>query len=103
MVKSDDLIWFTGPPFGTFNWYEGTVTKPELPFNVYRIHGKTGKATVATGEINRPNGLAFSPDKSKLYICENLCFSGLKRNRLFMAAGHSLYSVYVNTQGALGG
>ena len=26
-----------------------------------------------------------------------------KRNRLFMAAAHSLYALYVNTQGALGG
>ncbi len=33
----------------------------------------------------------------------NLCFGGRYRNRLFMAASHSLYSVYVNTQGAPGG
>jgi gluconolactonase len=35
--------------------------------------------------------------------CANLCFGGRYRNRLFMAASHSLYSLYVNTQGALGG
>ncbi len=35
--------------------------------------------------------------------CANLCFGGAKRNRLFMAAAHSLYSLYVNTQGASGG
>jgi gluconolactonase len=35
--------------------------------------------------------------------CANVCFGGIKRNRLFMAAAHSLYAVYVNTQGALGG
>ena len=35
--------------------------------------------------------------------CANLCFGGLKRNRLFMAASQSLYALYVNTQGALGG
>ncbi len=35
--------------------------------------------------------------------CANLCFGGAKRNRLFMAASHSLYAVYVNTQGAVGG
>ncbi len=33
-------------------------------------------------------------------VCGNLCFGGPKRNRLFMAASQSLYSVYVNTQGA---
>ena len=36
-------------------------------------------------------------------LCANLCFGGLRRNRLFMAASHSLYSLYVNTQGAQGG
>jgi len=35
--------------------------------------------------------------------CANVCFGGLKRNRLFMAAAHSLYSLYVNTQGVAGG
>ena len=35
--------------------------------------------------------------------CANLCFGGRLRNRLFMAASHSLYSLYVNTQGAKGG
>ena len=35
--------------------------------------------------------------------CANLCFGGRYRNRLFMAASHSLYALYVNTQGALGG
>jgi gluconolactonase len=33
-------------------------------------------------------------------VCANLCFGGTKRNRLFMAASQSLYSVYVGTQGA---
>ncbi|WP_299845075.1 SMP-30/gluconolactonase/LRE family protein [uncultured Jannaschia sp.] len=32
--------------------------------------------------------------------CANLCFGGRHGNRLFMAASHSLYAVYVNTQGA---
>ena len=33
-------------------------------------------------------------------ICGNVCFGGTKRNRLFMTASQSLYSVYVETQGA---
>jgi gluconolactonase len=33
----------------------------------------------------------------------NICFGGVKRNRLFMAASHSLYSIYVGAQGAIGG
>jgi gluconolactonase len=35
--------------------------------------------------------------------CANLCFGGRRRNRLFMAASQSIYSVYVNTQGVAGG
>jgi gluconolactonase len=35
--------------------------------------------------------------------CANLCFGGVKRNRLFMTASHSLYSLYVEAQGAIGG
>ncbi len=33
--------------------------------------------------------------------CANLCFGAARRNRLFMAAGHSLYALYVNTRGAV--
>ena len=35
--------------------------------------------------------------------CANLCFGGPHRNRLFMAASHSIYSAYFNTQGVKGG
>jgi gluconolactonase len=35
--------------------------------------------------------------------CANLCFGGRKRNRLFMAASQSLYALYVEAQGAVGG
>ena len=69
VVKSDDSVWFTDPPFGILGNYEGHVATPELPTNVYRLD-KSGQLTVATGDINRPNGLAFSPDESKLYIVE---------------------------------
>jgi gluconolactonase len=33
--------------------------------------------------------------------CANLCFGGPRRNRLFMAASHSLYALHVNTRGAV--
>jgi gluconolactonase len=35
--------------------------------------------------------------------CANVCFGGRYRNRLFMAASHGLYALYVNTQGVAGG
>src|SRR5262249_14760313 len=55
VVKSDDTIWFTDPPFGILGNYEGHVATPELPTNVYRLDPRTGRATVAAGDINRPN------------------------------------------------
>ena len=53
--------------------------------------------------------LVFAPDGAKIgrialpERCANVCFGGLKRNRLFMAASQSLYALYVNTQGVAGG
>jgi len=46
----------------------------------------------------KPIGRIILPERSA-----NVCFGGLKRNRLFMAASQSVYALYVNTQGALGG
>ncbi|HEX5998413.1 MAG TPA: SMP-30/gluconolactonase/LRE family protein [Hyphomicrobiaceae bacterium] len=53
--------------------------------------------------------LVFNPDGKPIgrialpERCANVCFGGLKRNRLFMAAAQSVYALYVNTQGASGG
>src|SRR5262249_31932466 len=71
VVKSDDTIWFTDPPSGISNNYIGEAAKQELPNNVYRLDPKTRQATVViSGQVQRPNGLAFSPDESKLYLIE---------------------------------
>lgn len=189
VCKSDGSLWFTDPPFGILGNYEGHVAKVELPTDVYRLDSKTKKLAVVASGINRPNGLAFSPDEKRLYIveagtaprvirvfdvsadgaqlvggkdgsggrtlvtaeadgtpdglrvdvdgnlwvgwgmgksgldgvsifnpdgkpigridlperCANLCFGGRMRNRLFMCASTSVYSLFVNTQGAVGG
>jgi gluconolactonase len=68
VVRSDGSVWFTDPPFGILGHYEGHVAEPELPTSVYRIDGKTGRATVVTDEVPRPNGLCFSPDETRLYV-----------------------------------
>jgi gluconolactonase len=53
--------------------------------------------------------LIFNPAGKKIGLirlperCANVCFGGPNRDRLFMAASHSVYALYVNTQGALGG
>jgi len=183
VVHSDGAIWFTDPGYGIMSDYEGHKAPFELPANLYRLDPNTRQATVVAADMDKPNGLCFSPDEKKLYVvdtgtpkqagdprpirvydvedgmhlkngrlfanmapgssdgircdvdgnvwsaagwagegfsgvhvfapdgvligkihlpetCANLCFGGAKRNRLFMAASQSLYSVYVDTQGA---
>jgi gluconolactonase len=68
VCKSDGSIWFTDPSFGILGWYEGEKAEPELPTNVYRWDGEL---TLVAEGINQPNGLAFSPDESILYIVES--------------------------------
>jgi gluconolactonase len=182
IVKSDGSIWFTDPTFGIRGFYEGEQKQSEVKPAVYRVDGASGEITMMTDALDAPNGLAFSPDESVLYVvdsrvaprkifafdvardgrtlsnqselidaadgtpdgfrvdihgnlwcgwgmgsdeldgvriftaqgeplghialperCANVCFGGRHRNRLFMAASHGLYSLYVNTQGAPGG
>ena len=68
VVKSDGSIWFTDPPFGIMGNYEGTMAEPELPHGVYRVDGRTRAISLVAEGIPGPNGLAFSPDESILYI-----------------------------------
>jgi gluconolactonase len=180
VVKSDGSIWFSDNGAGIRGNYLGHKAEPELPYRVYRIDGRTGEMSIAIGDMQRPNGLAFSPDEQRLYVvdtpaepkttqvydiasdgtkavngrvffatpgwadgircdtegnvwcgfsggeqedgvavfapdgkligrillperCANVCFGGVKRNRLFMAASQSVYALYVEAQGAPGG
>ena len=70
VCKSDGSVWFTDPTFGILGWYEGGKAEPELPMNVYRWDPAGTLSVVAEG-ISQPNGLAFSPDESLLYIVES--------------------------------
>ncbi len=71
VVKSDGSIWFTDPPFGIVGYYQGVAAEQELPARIYRIDGATGRATVVADDVAGPNGLAFSPDESRLYVIES--------------------------------
>jgi gluconolactonase len=70
VCKSDGSIWFTDPPYGILGYYEGERATPELPTNVYRWDPETKALAVVVGDIERPNGLAFSPDESVFYVVE---------------------------------
>jgi gluconolactonase len=172
VVHSDDSIWFTDPGWGIVGNYEGDRAVEEIPRYVFRIDPRTGVGEPVISGMDRPNGLCFAPDGSRLYVvdigqirvydmdgtrpvngrvfvdmtpgesdgirtdrdgnvwaaagdggpgfdgvhcyspegmllgrihlpetCANLCFGGRKKNRLFMTASRSLYSVYVEAQG----
>jgi gluconolactonase len=80
VVSADGAIWFTDPLFGNLGNYEGHPIKPELPTQVYRLDPRTGRATVVATGMGGPDGLAFSPDESKLYIVDTGVQSSIGRD-----------------------
>jgi gluconolactonase len=171
VVKSDGSIWFTDPPYGILSDYEGTKSRSELGGNyVFRLDPASGALSVVADDFDKPNGIAFTPDESQLFVADsgrphhmrvfdvqegkslansrvfaecdagiydgfrfdtdgnlwtstragvsvyapngeilgkiripeavaNLTFGGPKRNRLFITATTSLYSLFVNANG----
>ena len=70
VVKSDGSIWFTDPLYGISNDYEGGRQISEQPPAVYRFDPKSQLIQIVADDFDGPNGLAFSPDESRLYIAE---------------------------------
>lgn len=71
VVRSDGSIWFTDPTYGIDSHYEGERAQSEIgACNVYRIDGATGAVTAMVTDMIRPNGLAFAPDETKLYVAD---------------------------------
>ena len=69
VVKSDGSIWFTDPDYGFLVPEVGHGDKPEQVRNrVYRLVPETGALSVVCEDFDKPNGIAFSPDESLLYV-----------------------------------
>lgn len=71
VVHSDGAIWFSDPGYGIMSNYEGHKAAFELPANVYRLDPNTRAATVVASDLEKPNGLCFSPDEKLLYIVDS--------------------------------
>lgn len=67
VVKSDRTVWFTDPNYGQIQGFKGA---PEVGAYVYRHDPATGETTVVADNFDKPNGLAFSPSESVLYITD---------------------------------
>ena len=71
VVKSDDSIWFTDPAYGIDSDNEGDPAEPEIDgCHVYRVDPMSGAVERVIDNMMRPNGLAFSPDESVLYVAD---------------------------------
>ncbi|OPZ15674.1 MAG: Gluconolactonase precursor [candidate division BRC1 bacterium ADurb.BinA364] len=68
VVKSDGSLYFTDPPYGLTREF-GEPGEQELPYQgVFRMDAARQTVALLTDGFFRPNGLAFSPDESLLYI-----------------------------------
>jgi gluconolactonase len=63
--RSDGTVWFTDPSYG---YLQGFRPQPQLGDYVYRFDPRTGDLSVVADSFDKPNGLAFSPDETLLYV-----------------------------------
>lgn len=72
VVRSDGSVWFTDPTYGIKSDYEGYRAEPEQDTrNVYCLDPVSGDLEAAVTDFGQPNGLAFSPDETKLYVADS--------------------------------
>jgi gluconolactonase len=73
VVKSDGTVWFTDPGYGAL---QGFKDAPQVDDYVYRYDPASGMTSVVADSFNKPNGLAFSPDESLLYVNDSGAIQG---------------------------
>jgi gluconolactonase len=71
VVHSDGSVWFSDPDYGILSEYEGRRCDSEIgACHVYRVDPHSGVVERVADDFDKPNGLAFSPDESILYIAD---------------------------------
>lgn len=86
VVRSDGTVWFTDPPYGINSDVEGYPAASEIGGNYVFCVTPDGKVTAVATDFDKPNGLAFSPDESLLYIAD----SGAIRGASFSGIDYTL-------------
>ena len=69
--RPDGAVWFTDPGYGIMSDYEGGKADQELPTAVYRVDPASAAVELVVTDLDRPNGLCFSPDGSRLYVVDS--------------------------------
>ncbi len=70
-IKSDGTIFFTDPPYGIISDYEGFPGKQEYGGSyVFSYNPKNQNLNVIINDLDRPNGIAISPDEKKIYVAD---------------------------------
>ena len=71
IVKRDGTVWFTDPPYGILSDREGHRADSELgACHVFRFDPAIGSLRIVSSVVDEPNGLAFSPDETVLYVSD---------------------------------
>jgi gluconolactonase len=73
VVAADGAIWFTDPGYGAF---QGFRPRSVAADRVWRLDPQTGEAAIVAESLDKPNGLAFSPDESVLYVGDSGAIHG---------------------------
>jgi gluconolactonase len=73
VVAADGAIWFTDPSYGVL---QGFRPRSAAADRVWRLDSETGEAAVVASSLDKPNGLAFSPDESVLYVGDSGAIHG---------------------------
>ncbi len=66
VVHQSGDIYFTDPPYGLSGFENSPAIELDF-FGVFRL-SESGELSVVTGDLEKPNGIAFSPDQSTLYV-----------------------------------
>lgn len=76
VVRSDGSVWFTDPPYGINSDIEGYPAESELGGCYVFCMAPDGTLTAVAMDFDKPNGLAFSPDETQLYIADSGAIRG---------------------------